>query len=152
MKKILLMLTLTIGFIAHSQIKIDEIGDNKPKVDSALVLIQTYDLEAYDMVKKHCKHVSFWVSNFSSTQDGNTILISVDDMKLESINNIACLLVHESYHLKMLHENNILESNIEEQQAYIFELKFLSKLPQVESWIKEHVIKMINSFSLENSK
>ena len=100
MKYILLIILFLTSFNSYSQIKIDDIGDNwKYKVDSALTVIKTYDPQKYDTLVKYCKHITFWVGDFSSTEDENTIMISQRDMKLNSINNIASVLVHESFHL-----------------------------------------------------
>ena len=115
---------------------IDDVGDGwKAKVEQALIVIQTNDIEAYDMVKKHCKKISYLVSTFSTTQDGDTVLITTNDINAKSINNIAAIIVHESFHLKALHDNYGLTEQEEESKAYDFELKFLQKIPNVEEWL-----------------
>lgn len=134
MKKLLLLLLLPI--MGYSQITIDDVGDGwKAKVEQALIVIQTNDIEAYDMVKKHCKKISYLVSTFSTTQDGDTVLITTNDINAKSINNIAAIIVHESFHLKALHDNYGLTEQEEESKAYDFELKFLQKIPNVEEWL-----------------
>lgn len=134
MKKLLLLLFLPI--IGYSQITIDDVGDGwKAKVEQALIVIQTNDVEAYDMVKKHCKKISYLVSTFSTTQNGDTVLITTNDMNANSINNIAAIIVHESFHLKALHDNYGLTEQEEESKAYEIELKFLQKIPNVEQWL-----------------
>lgn len=134
MKKLLLLLLLPI--MSYSQITIDDVGDGwKAKVEQALIVIQTNDVEAYDMVKKHCKKISYLVSTFSTTQNGDTVLITTNDMNANSINNIAAIIVHESFHLKALHDNYGLTEQEEESKAYKIELKFLQKIPNVEQWL-----------------
>lgn len=134
MKKLLLLLLLPI--MSYSQITIDDVGDGwKAKVEQALIVIQTNDVEAYDMVKKHCKKISYLVSTFSTTQNGDTVLITTNDMNANSINNIAAIIVHESFHLKALHDNYGLTEQEEESKAYEIELKFLQKIPNVEQWL-----------------
>lgn len=134
MKKLLLLLLLPI--MGYSQITIDDVGDGwKAKVEQALIVIQTNDIEAYDMVKKHCKKISYLVSTFSTTQDGDTVLITTNDINAKSINNIAAIIVHESFHLKALHDNYGLTELEEESRAYEVELKFLEKIPNVEPWL-----------------
>lgn len=137
MKNILFILLFSIS--SYAQIKIDDVGDGwKAKVEQALVVIQTNDTEAFDMVKKHCKKISYLVSTFSTTQNGDTVLITTNDMKAKSINNIAAVIVHESFHLKALHDNYGLTEQEEESKAYGVELKFLEKLPNVEPWLIEN--------------
>ena len=145
MKKLLLILLISIS--SYSQIKIDDVGDNwKGKIELALELIKDKDPIAYNTIIKHCTHISFWMGNFSSTQDFSTILISVKDMKMNSINNIACVIVHESYHLKIHNENIKLLLNDEESLCYEYEYNFLKKLSNVEPWLIEHVLKMADSY------
>jgi len=145
MKKLLFILLFSIS--SYSQIKIDDIGDNwKGKIQAALELIKTHDTVSYNMVINNCKYITFWVADFSSTQDSSTILVSVKDIKLNSINNLACVLVHESYHLNILHKNIKYSLNEEESICYNYEYSFLMKLPNVEPWLKEHTIKMINYY------
>jgi hypothetical protein len=134
MKKILFILLLSIT--SYGQIKIDDVGTGwKVKVEQALLIIQNNDTEAYDMVKKHCKKISYILSTFSTTQNGDTILITTNDMNSVSINNIAAVIVHESFHLKALHDNYGLTELEEESRAYEVELKFLEKIPNVEPWL-----------------
>jgi len=97
---------LAFMFFTHNataQITIPKAGDGWDlKVDSALLLIAKMDSDKYIRLIDVCDRVDFWISNYSSnsvTHDGNTIYIAIDDMKLNSINNIACILVHESMHL-----------------------------------------------------
>jgi hypothetical protein len=134
MKKILFILLLSIT--SYGQIKIDDVGTGwKVKVEQALLIIQNNDTEAYDMVKKHCKKISYILSTFSTTQNGDTVLITTNDMNSVSINNIAAVIVHESFHLKALHDNYGLTELEEESRAYEVELKFLEKIPNVEPWL-----------------
>jgi hypothetical protein len=56
-------------------------------------------------------------------------------MNSVSINNIAAVIVHESFHLKALHDNYGLTELEEESRAYEVELKFLEKIPNVEPWL-----------------
>jgi hypothetical protein len=134
MKKILFILLLSIT--SYGQIKIDDVGTGwKVKVEQALLIIQNNDTEAYDMVKKHCKKISYILSTFSTTQNGDTVLITTNDMNSVSINNIAAVIVHESFHLKALHDNYGLTELEEESRAYEVEFKFLEKIPNVEPWL-----------------
>jgi hypothetical protein len=149
MKKILLILLLSVA--SYGQIKIDDIGDGwKYKIEEALDLVKTYDIKSYDVITNNCNHITFWLSTFSSIQDSSTILVSVNDIKLNSINNLACVLVHEAHHLKIKHDKVILSEYAEEAMCYNYEFNFLSKLPNVEPWLKEHAIKMEKYYSSEH--
>jgi hypothetical protein len=142
------IILLLLSFNCYSQIKIDDVGDGwKSKVDSALVLIKTYDSFSYSIVTDHCNHITFWLNNFSSTQDPSTILIATKDMKIESINNLACLIVHEAHHLRFRHYGVIMTESEEELDCYKRELKFMLKLPNIEPWLIENAIKNIRKYS-----
>jgi hypothetical protein len=103
--KIAILITTLLCLLhnVNAQISVPKAGDAWDlKVDSALLLIAKTDSDKYIRLIDVCDRVDFWISNYSSnsvSHDGNTIYISVDDMKLNSINNIACILVHESMHL-----------------------------------------------------
>jgi hypothetical protein len=88
--------------------------------------------------------VEFWSSGFSSNDGsyGNkgTILVAVKDVKLNSINNLAVVLVHESLHLHVLQKGYIIPPEQEEAWCYRYELDFINKLENPEPWLKEHAI------------
>jgi hypothetical protein len=101
MKAIFVLIFLT-SLPLFGQIKVDKAGDGWDlKVDSALTLIKTTDSAKYALLDSVCSNVSFWLSDFSSceSEEGGRIYISVRDVKLNSINNLASVLVHESFHL-----------------------------------------------------
>lgn len=131
---------------ANAQIVIDKGGDNwSEKVDSALVIIKSTSPKHWKMVEESCDHISMWNGKFSTTQPGKgsakgTIVISRDDFKLNSINNIAAVIVHESKHL-WISRNGItyLSGNAEEADCYLWELEFLQLIPGVEQWLVQHV-------------
>jgi hypothetical protein len=68
------------------------------------------------------------------------IAITAQDMKIGSINNIAAILVHESYHLELSARKEILDNNTEEYLCYQKEYDFLCKLPYVEDWLFKNSI------------
>jgi len=124
-------------FHLRAQIKIPDVGDGwKYSVDSAIRLIKDTDTLSYRILMENCKEIEFIVSDHSSTKLPHTIAINVSDMKIGSINNIACVLVHESYHLYL--SNNmyyIKDPNKEEYMCYLREYNFICKLPYVEDWL-----------------
>lgn len=98
----------------YSQPKVHIAGDGwHLKVDSAIQIIKKYDFEKYTLLIGVCDEVSFWISNFSSNgiNDGvRSIYIANKDVHLNSINNLACVLVHESLHFYILQKS--IELNI----------------------------------------
>jgi hypothetical protein len=144
MKKFIFILLLSVN--TYGQIKIDDVGSGwKTKIEQALTIIQNNDSESYDMVKKYCKKITYIISTFSTTQNGDTILITTKDMNNVSINNIAAIIVHESFHLKALHNNYGFSEQEEEFKAYDVELNFLKKIPNVEPWLIENAkLKRVN--------
>ena len=143
-----LITILLIPTVTFAQIKVDDVGDGwKPKVDSAISLIQQRDPEKYEVLIKNCNKVEFIIGDFSTTKPPNVIAITTRDMKIGSINNIAAILVHESYHLKLWNEGIKIDPKKEEKEAYSWEYDFLCKLPNVEEWLFLNAIKQIIKYS-----
>jgi hypothetical protein len=147
MKKILFF-TLLFPILCFAQPKIDKAGDGWDlKIDSALSLIKTVDLQKYELLDSVCQEVSFWVSDFSSnelTKEGvGRIYVAVGDVKLNSINNLATVLVHESLHLYFLRKRIELHPVREENLCYLYELEFIEKLPNLEEWLKLNTLRQI---------
>lgn len=147
MRTILFILLLSPLF-TYGQIRIDKAGDGWDlKIDSAITLIKQTDTSYYNALVKHCNHVEIWKENFSSNywsdSLGGTIYISVDAIKLNSINNLACTLVHETCHLRQRKNNAILEEEDEERICYIYEFYFARKLLDLEPWILSHILRML---------
>ena len=144
LKNALIGILLLISNLSYSQIKIDDVGDGwKSKVDSAILLIQEKDPKAYKLLTDHCKEVEFIIGDRSTTKLPNTIAITVKDMNINSINNIAAILVHESYHLYIWKSKIKLTEKKEEHNAYLYEYDFLCKLNDVEEWIFLNAVNQI---------
>ena len=145
-KNALITIALLLTTTVFSQIQIDDVGDGwKLKVDSALTLIKKTSPAHYKEVSEYCNHITYWMGSFSTTQDSSTVVISVKDMKIGSVNNIACIIVHESHHLLLRKKHIKLEPKKEELECYQYEYSFLEKVPNVEDWLIIHVIKNIIS-------
>ena len=131
------------------QIKVDKAGDGWDlKVDSALALIKETDSTKYFLLDSVCSNVSFWLSDFSSCdlRDGEgRIYIAARDVKLNSINNLAAVLIHESLHLYIQKKGILLEPKKEENYCYRYELGFVNKLPSPEPWLKNHIKEQIET-------
>ena len=150
MQLLLSIILFLFPSISFSQIKVDKAGDGwDKKIDSALTLIQKTDIEKYQLIDSVCNKVEFWSSGFSSNDGsyGNkgTILVAVKDVKLNSINNLAVVLVHESLHLHVLQKGYIIAPEQEEAWCYRYELTFIDKLNNPEPWLKQHAIRQLTN-------
>lgn len=132
----LIIFLFFIPSFIFGQIKVQDVGDGwKNKVDSAITLIQKTDTVSYQILMENCKDIEFIIGKYSTTKPPYTIAITNKDMSLNSINNIAAVLVHESYHL-FIYNNKIEYSPSDEESAcYVKEYEFLCKLPNVEDWL-----------------
>ena len=150
MKGLFLTCMLFITNLAFGQIKIDKAGNGWDlKIDSALQLIKKVDIEKYQLIDSVCERVEFWCSGFSSNEGSygkkGTILVAVKDVQLNSINNLAVVLVHESLHLHVLQKGYIVAPEQEEAWCYRYELTFIDKLKNPEPWLKQHAIKQLTN-------
>jgi len=141
---------LFIANLTFGQIKIDKAGNGWDlKIDSALQLIKKVDIEKYQLIDSVCERVEFWSSGFSSNEGSygkkGTILVAVKDVQLNSINNLAVVLVHESLHLHVLQKGYIVAPEQEEAWCYRYELTFIDKLKNPEPWLKQHAIKQLTN-------
>ena len=149
MKKLLSgLLFLFITLHSFGQLRVTDVGDGwKEKVDSALKIIQTYDIEKYNVILETCTLIGYWNESFSTTEGDSVILISTKDINHASINNIAAILVHESMHLYIKQLYDKVSPNREETVCYVYELNFLYKVPNVEIWLIENAISKIKYYS-----
>jgi hypothetical protein len=148
--KSLLLILLTLPSLLFSQIIIDKAGDGWDlKIDSALQLIKKTDIKKYQLLDSVCGKVEFWSSGFSSNEgkygEKGIILVAVKDVKLNSINNLAVVLVHESLHLHVLQKGYIITPEQEETWCYRYELTFIDKLANPEPWLKQHAITQLTN-------
>lgn len=142
--KHLMTLILTIySFTLFSQIKIDQSGEGwKEMVESAVVLIKNTDTSTHNLLIKHCRKIGFWGGTYSAGE-GSEIYICRDDILLGSVENIACILVHESKHLELQSKGLSLQE--EECICYKYELEFINKLQDVE-WLKQNCELRLNQY------
>lgn len=129
------------------KIEVASVGGWKYTVDSAINLILYTDLEKYGLLMKYCRKVDFGTGKFSTTEPPNTIVISSKDMELNSVNNVAAVLIHESYHLYYFNEGIKIGGDREELECYRYEYDFLSKLPTIEDWLFRHEMNQIIYYS-----
>jgi len=127
----------------YPQIKVDKAGNGWDlKIDSAIQLIKNTDLEKLKVLDSVCNKIEFWQGGFSTNSGtyGNkgTILVSVKDVNLNSINNLAAVLVHESLHLLFLQKGIVLSTGKEEMYCYRYEYEFILKLDNPEPWLIQH--------------
>jgi hypothetical protein len=142
------ILFLLLPYVSFSQIKVDDVGDGwKGKVDSALALIKEYDPRSYEHVIENCDHITYWLGSHSTSQYPSSVVIAVQDMKINSINNIACIIVHETVHLKLHTKGVDISGNREELIAYTIERSFAERIPNIEPWILTHIDNQIKLFT-----
>ena len=136
-----------VQFISFSQIKISDIGIWKPKVQEAIELIKVTDPQKYEILVGNCDNIEFMIGDHSTTRPPKTIVINTKDMNLDSVNNIASVLVHESYHLYLYSRCEIMSERNEELLCYKYEYSFLCKLKSVEGWLFKNSIDMMIFYS-----
>jgi hypothetical protein len=96
---------------------------------------------------ENCEHISYSLLHFSTTENGNTILISQKEILKGNINDIAAILVHESLHLYLLRNQIKMAFNEEEILCYTYELELLFKVPNVEPWLLSHAKTQIEFYT-----
>jgi len=152
MKKFVLLLCL-LPQVLCSQINIHKAGDGWDSiVKQAILLIAKTSPTHYKMLVDHVDVIEFWNESYSSNNivDGKgVIVVSSKDIKLNSLNNIAAVLVHETYHLHLMVMPYILSGREEEYQAYLFELKFLKLLPNIEPDLIEFTKEQVKLWKLQ---
>lgn len=126
MKHLMVILFTIFSHTLLAQIKIDQSGEGwKEMVESAILLIERTDPEKYEHLKNNVTKIGFW-GGFYSSSEGTEIVISRDDIQLNSVENIACVLIHESKHIELRNSNMSLGD--EECLCYLYELDFIKKL------------------------
>jgi hypothetical protein len=127
------------------QIKIDGgFSDWENLVRKSIELVEETDSTYYQTLMKNCRRISFWNGPYSTTED-KSIVISILDLKSESVNNIACVLVHESKHLELIQTKSLTQSE-EECIAYRYELDFITKLKNPETYLKKNCLEYLSKF------
>jgi hypothetical protein len=154
MKKMFWFLaTLLIPLKIFGQIQIDQVGDNwKPQVEEALSLIKTTDTNTFKFVNKHCKKISFWNGEFSTVEGSSTVTIAKGDMQLGSVENLACIIVHESKHLEIIQLGLQFPLQYEECICYLWEMDFIEKMKGEPEWVRENCLNMLLKLDCAESK
>lgn len=138
------VLFLLLPLTLCSQIKVDKAGDGWDlKIDSALNTIQKYDSTKYKLLLDVCEKIEFWNGSYSTNDGLKTIIVSTGDVKLNSINNLAAVIIHESFHLHCVKSKFGFEQMKEENVCYRYEFSFLEMLPNVEIWLWKHTLEQI---------
>jgi hypothetical protein len=146
MKKLVFFILLPL--LSFSQIKIDKAGDFwELKAQSALDKIKAIDPGYYSRVEQVCYKITFWNGKYSTNSGGfgvkGVIVISSLDVKLDDIDDLCAVIVHESLHLKMLMEGAMIPENEEEYYCYLYELGFLRMVPNVNPKLISHAEEQI---------
>jgi hypothetical protein len=138
---------ISTSSVPNHRIHIAKAGDGWDLlIDSALTLIKNTDSVKYSFILHVCDNVDFWNGTFSSNDGFKTIAVSVNDVKLNSVNNLAAILLHESMHLYYAQNNIQMSLREEEYKCYVYEFEFLTKLKKLEPWLLQHTIKQIQNY------
>lgn len=138
----LLIICFTLFYwVVPAQIKVDKAGDFWDlEIKKSLQQIEKVDPFIYNYVESNVDRISVWNSDINSFEVVNgerIIFISSKNFGRGSINNLSSTIIHETYHIAHRDENNSVCT--EEMQAYLFELNYLFKIKDVETWLVEFV-------------
>lgn len=127
------------------QIKIDGgFSEWENLVRKSIELVEETDSTYHQTLIKNCKRISFWNGPYSTTED-SSIVVSISDLRSESTNNIACVLVHESKHLELIKTKSLTQSE-EECIAYRYELNFITKMKNPELYLNKNCLEYLIKF------
>jgi hypothetical protein len=137
-----------------AQIKIDKAGDFwDVEIQRSLDKIKVVDPFLYSLVETNVDRISVWNGSINTIHiiDGKrVIVISSKNFGRGSINNLASTIIHETYHIIHISDNNKVCE--EEMQAYLFELGFLFKIDDVEPWLVEFVYNKAMEYRIKIEK
>ena len=146
MKHLLFLTLLLFTTPIFSQIKVEDVGDGwKNKIELALELIKKTDSNYYSHVINNCKHIGFWSGKYSTNED-SSIYMTKYDFEINSIQNLACIIVHESKHIELSKNKIVLSEKEEECICYTYEKEFLFKVEVPERRLLENVFYRLESF------
>jgi hypothetical protein len=148
MKLLSMLFLLFISSLSYGQIRIDDVGDNwSRKVELSLLVIKKYDSEKYKLLNDICENITYSNAKFSSIEFNNTITLSQSELINYNQNNLAATIIHELRHLLFRKYPQEITYREEEVICYKYEYDFLTKIPNVESWLLNHAKKMIEFYS-----
>ena len=146
MKHLLFLTLLLFTTPIFSQIKVEDVGDGwKNKIELALEIIKKTDSNYYSHVINNCKHIGFWSGKYSTNED-SSIYMTKYDFEMNSIQNLACIIVHESKHIELSKNKIVLSEKEEECICYTYEKEFLFKVEVPERRLLENVFYRIESY------
>lgn len=146
MKHLLFFTLLLFTTPIFSQIKVEDVGDGwKNKIELALEIIKKTDSNYYSHVINNCKHIGFWSGKYSTNED-SSIYMTKYDFEMNSIQNLACIIVHESKHIELSKNKIVLSEKEEECICYTYEKEFLFKVEVPERRLLENVFYRLESF------
>ena len=136
--------------LLKSQINIPDVGSGwKAKVQQAIEVVKKYDSLKYDILIQQCKQIDFGLIPFATSDGKSTIILPVEVLSRGCINDIAACLVHESYHMQLNRYQIDLDENYEEVMCYEWELAFLRKIPNIETWLILNATHQIKVYSMK---
>ena len=143
-------LLLLVMFLLPKNLKSQEITkQDLARIDSAKTLIDRIGGKYSENPSEYCGQITTWGGPYASCHADRgkkgVIYLTEVDIKYGDVENIAAAIVHESMHLKYLHDDN--HPDEEEKICYEYELEFLLKVPNIDPWLLDNALKMIIFYS-----
>jgi hypothetical protein len=152
MKKLFVLL-FSLPLYLSAQINVHETGNSQDStIYSAINLIEKTSPYHYRIFKDVVQEVQFWNQDYSSNnliEGRGVVVLATKDIKLNSINNLAATLVHESYHLKVFKYGPDMRGGKEEYLCYVHQLKFLKLLFNVEPDLLAYTKEQVKLWNIE---
>lgn len=89
----------------------------------------------------------FHSDGIKNLTEGNEIYITTIEVRDGNIQNLACVIVHESKHIEL--SKLSLDSEEEECVCYLYELEFLIKIKDVDLFLIDNIQNKLNYYDCE---
>ena len=134
-----LILFLLCNITLFGQVKIEGFNSSyQSQVESALLLIKEKDDFKYSRLIEFCKIIKYSESGTSRTENDSIIVIPQSVLGTESVNKIACSIIHETKRLELRIKKFGYTSKKEEYTCYAYEYAFSCRI-NCEDWLKEQI-------------
>jgi hypothetical protein len=137
--RFLILIFILIGVNTFGQIKVGGFSEkHKIMIDSSLNLIKEKDSFKYSRLVEFCKVIKYSDIGTSRVENDSIIVISKSILDPESINKVACSIVHETKRLELLIKKYNYTPKKEEYSCYAYEYAFSCRI-NCEDWLKEQI-------------
>jgi|GEM_PF-3658485 len=141
---IVLLITLLSRNLHSQELSRKELA----RIDSAKILIDRIGSPFSDILDRHVATITTWGGSYSTCYADpgkkGTIYLTEREVKYGDITNLAAAIVHESLHVKFQSLGEYPDT--EEVLCYQYELSFLERIPNVDLWLIENCLKMIDFY------